>query len=76
MLYLRNLRKESHKNREGSGQTTEFDNTENRRLLRDSNLAESGSVGPVEDVSDSEDFDRMNRGQDVMTESERAKRLE
>jgi hypothetical protein len=34
---------------------------------------ESGSVGPVEDVS--EDFSQMNRGQDVITEKERAKML-
>jgi hypothetical protein len=38
------------------------------------NLAKSGSVGPVEDVS--EDFDKMNRGQDVITESGRIKKLE
>ena len=42
--------------------------------MQDSNLAESGSVGPVEDIS--EDFSKMNRGQDAMTESERAKKLE
>jgi hypothetical protein len=70
--------RESHKNREGSGQTTEFDNpdTANRELLRDSNPAESGSVCPIGDVSGSEDFDKMDRGQDVTTEAERAKRLE
>jgi hypothetical protein len=34
---------------------------------------ENGSVGPVEDVS--EDFSKMNRGQDVITEKERAKLL-
>jgi hypothetical protein len=66
--------KESHKNREGSGQTTEFDNTENRTFVQDSNLAESGSFGPIEGIS--ENFSRMNRGQDVMTELERAKNLE
>jgi hypothetical protein len=42
--------------------------------VQDSNLAESGSFGPIEDIS--EDFSRMNRGQDVMPESERAKNLE
>ena len=35
---------------------------------------ESGSVGPIEDVS--EDFDKMDRGQDVMTESQKIKKLE
>src|SRR5918995_1398331 len=34
---------------------------------------ENGSVGPVEDVS--EDFSKMNRGPDVITEKERAKML-
>ncbi|HZA64488.1 MAG TPA: hypothetical protein VE573_16555 [Nitrososphaeraceae archaeon] len=59
----------------GSEQTPEFAPFDERsNVLRDSNLAESGFVGPVEDVS--EDFDKMNRGQDVITESERAKRLE
>jgi len=67
------LAKESHKNREGSGQTTEFDNTENRTFMQDSNPAQTGS-GPIEDVS--EDFDKVNRGQDVITESERIKKLE
>jgi hypothetical protein len=42
---------EANKARYGSAQTTEFDNTENRAFMRDSNLAESGSVGPIEDVS-------------------------
>jgi hypothetical protein len=32
------------------------------------NLAENSSVGPVENVSDSEDFSQMNRGTDVITE--------
>jgi hypothetical protein len=36
-------------------------------------LAESDSVGPIEDVSES--FDQMNRGPDVITEAERARRL-
>jgi hypothetical protein len=71
---MQELARESHKYREGSGQTTEFDNTKNRTFVQDSNLAESGSFAPVEDVS--EDFSNMNRGQDVITESERIKRLE
>ena len=59
----------------GSEQTTEFAPfDESGNISRDSNLAESSSFGPVEDVS--EDFSKMNRGQDVITESERAKRLE
>ena len=37
------------------------------------NLAKEGSVGQVEV---SEDFDKMNGGQDAITESERIKRLE
>jgi hypothetical protein len=56
------------------GQATEFDTDENRDMPRDKNLAAEGSFGPIEDVS--EDFSKMNRGQDVVTESERAKRLE
>lgn len=39
---------ESHRAKYGSAQTTEFDNTENRTFLQDSNLAESGSFSPVE----------------------------
>jgi hypothetical protein len=35
---------------------------------------ENGSFGPVEDVS--EDFDKMNRGQDVVTDSQKIKKLE
>ena len=63
----------------GSEQASEFapfDESGNNR--QDSNLANSSSFGPVEDVSDSdsEDFDRMNRGQDVMTESQKIKKLE
>jgi hypothetical protein len=54
--------------------STEFDTDENRDSPRDKNLSADGSVGPIEDVS--EDFDKMNRGQDVVTESERIKRLE
>ena len=38
------------------------------------NPAQSGPVGPIEDVS--EDSSKMNRGQDVITESERIKKLE
>ena len=55
---MQELAREFHKNREGSGQTTEFDNTENRTFMQDSNPAQSGSVGPMEDVS--EDFSKMN----------------
>jgi len=55
---MQELAREFHKNREGSGQTTEFDNTENRTFMQDSNPAQSGSVGPIEDVS--EDFSKMN----------------
>jgi hypothetical protein len=51
----------------GSEQTTEFaPSDESGNIQRDSNLAKSSSVGPVEDVS--EDFSKMNRGQDVITE--------
>jgi hypothetical protein len=42
--------------------------------MRDSNLAESGSVGPIEDVS--KDFDKMNPGHDVMTESQKVEKLQ
>jgi hypothetical protein len=52
--------KKSHKNTESSGQTTEFDNTENRTFMHDSNPAQSGSVGPIEDVS--EDFFQDEQG--------------
>ena len=38
------------------------------------NPAQSGPVGPIEDVS--EDSSKMNRGQDVITESEWIKKLE
>ena len=47
---MQELARESHKNREGSGQTTELDNTENRTFMHDSNPAQSGPVGPIEDV--------------------------
>jgi hypothetical protein len=66
--------KESHKNTESSGQTTEFDNTENRTFMHDSNPAESGSVGPIEDVS--EDFSKMNMGQALITESQNVEKLQ
>lgn len=60
----------------GSEQATEFaDSGESGNIQRDSNLANSSSSGPVEDVSDSEDFEKMNRGPDVITEAERARRL-
>jgi hypothetical protein len=71
---MQELARESHKYREGSGQTTEFDNTENRTFMHGLNPAQSGPVGPIEDVS--EDSSKMNRGQDVITESERIKKLE
>jgi hypothetical protein len=59
----------------GYKQTSEFaPSDENGNILRDPNLAKSSSSGPVEDVS--EDFSKMNRGQDVITESERIKKLE
>jgi hypothetical protein len=58
----------------GSKQATEFaPSDENGNISRDSSLAKSGSVGPVESVS--EDFSKMNRGQDAITEKERAKML-
>ena len=54
----------------GSKQTPEFAPfDENSDISRDSNLAESGSVGPIEGVS--EDFSKMNRGQDEITESQK-----
>ena len=62
--------RESQLEQAGSQQSTEFaPSDENGNILRDSNLAKSGSVGPVEDVS--EDFSKMNRGQDVITESQK-----
>ena len=58
----------------GSEQTPEFAPfDENSNISPDSTRAKSDSFGPVEDVS--EDFEKMNRGQNVITESERAKRL-
>ncbi len=51
----------------GTEQASEFADPDKRsNTLRDSNLAGNSSVGPVEDVS--EDFSKMNRGQDVITE--------
>ena len=59
----------------GSEQTSEFAPfDENGNISPDSNRAKSSSFGPVEDIS--EDFDKMNRGQDVITEKERIKKLE
>jgi hypothetical protein len=49
----------------GSEQTSElapFD--KNSNISRDLNLTKSDSVSPIEDVS--EDFSKMNRGQDVI----------
>ena len=69
------LGREGNKVRYGSEQATEFaDSGESCDNQRDSNLAKSSSFDPIEDVS--EDFDRMNRGQDVITESEKIKKLE
>ncbi|HKI09288.1 MAG TPA: hypothetical protein VKA09_12910 [Nitrososphaeraceae archaeon] len=66
------LGREGNKAKYGSEQATEFaDSGDNQR---DSNPAKSSSFGPVEDVS--EDFDKMNRGQGVITESEKIKKLE
>ena len=42
--------------------------------MHDSNPAESGSVGTIEDVS--EDFSKMNRGQDLITESQNVEKLQ
>ena len=51
----------------GTEQASEFADSDKRgKILRDSNLAGNSSVGPVEDVS--EDFSKMNRSQDVITE--------
>ncbi|HKI07305.1 MAG TPA: hypothetical protein VKA09_02830 [Nitrososphaeraceae archaeon] len=64
------LGREGNKARYGSEQATEFaDSGDNQR---DSNPAKSSSFGPVEDISE----DKMNRGQDVITESEKIKKLE
>jgi hypothetical protein len=71
------LGKEGNKARYGSGseQATEFAPfDEKSNISRDSNLAKSDSVGPIWDVS--EDFDKMNRGQDVITESEKEEKLQ
>ena len=57
----------------GSKQTPEFAPfDENSNISPDSTRAKSDSFGPVEDVS--EDFEKMNRGEDVVTESEEAKK--
>ena len=56
----------------GQGQATEFDIDENRigcEIL----TSRSRAVGPIEDVS--EDFSKMNRSQDVITESENVEKL-
>ena len=59
----------------GSEQATEFAPfDESGNISPDSTRAKSDSIGPVEDVS--EDFSKMKRGQDVITESERIKKLE
>ena len=50
---MQELARESHRYREGSGL----------------NPAQSGPVGPIEDVS--EDSSKMNRGQDAIKGSER-----
>src|SRR5215204_3043767 len=64
------LGREGNKARYGSEQATEFaDSGDNQR---DSNPAKSSSFGPVEDISE----DKMNRVQDVITESEKIKKLE
>ena len=64
--------RESHKNRDKSGQTTEFKNGDN---LQDLNPAKSGSFDPVGDIS--EDFDKtMDREHGVMTQSERIEMIE
>ena len=71
------LGKEGNKARyeTGSEQATEFAPfDESGNIQRDSNLAKSGSSGPVEDVS--EDFSKMNRGQDVITESQKVQKLQ
>jgi hypothetical protein len=53
----------------GSGQSAEYgDSGEMGQDSARKNLAENSSVGPVEDVSASEDFSKMNRSQDVITE--------
>ena len=66
---------EGNKARYGSRQSTEFAPfDENGNIRPTSTWAESGSVGSNEAVS--EDFSKMNRGQDVITESERIKKLE
>ena len=59
----------------GSDQATEFATfDEKSNIQRGLNLANSSSVDPVEDVS--EDFDKMKRGQDVITESQKVEKLQ
>ena len=59
--------RESQLEQAGCQQSTEFASFDENGNIQPANLrAESGSVGPVEDVS--EDFGKMNRGQDVITE--------
>jgi hypothetical protein len=41
---MQELARGSHKYREGSGQTTEFDNTENRTFMHGLNPAQSGPL--------------------------------
>jgi hypothetical protein len=59
----------------GSEQATEFAPfDENGNIQPTLKWAESGSFGPVEDVS--EDFSKMIRGQDVITESRKVEKLQ
>src|SRR5688500_13330834 len=63
--------RESQLEQARSQQSTEFASfDENGNISPDSTRAKSSSIGPVEDVS--EDFSKMNRGPDVITEKERA----
>jgi hypothetical protein len=60
---------------QGGGQVSEFaDSSENGNNQPTSTWAKSGSSG--QKGANSEDFDKMNRGQDVITYSERMKKLE
>jgi hypothetical protein len=59
----------------GSGQAAEFDNSgESDNNLQDSNPAESGSSSQTGTYS--EDFDKVNGGPDIMTQTERFEKLE
>jgi hypothetical protein len=83
MLYQKNIRirqsrnkvrrgRESQLEQDGSEQSTEFAPFHEKGNVQPANSrAESGSAGPVEDVS--EDFSKINRGPDVITEKERAR---